>query len=206
MNNLQFLFGRPPIVIPHGILPDHFVPQEGSIYNSFAPGLPAVIFINGQFYPLSEEELATLVQQFNTMASQKSSGGPESIPQVPQMPSGADFSNIEQSIETKQEQAIERSFEQKNEQKIEQVIQQPQPTAPAVNTSAVNTKPVVNLKDFFSKTNNEVNQDAVQEIINKFQAGKLTTSPKPKSDSLSWLSMLIEKILKTQISQQSSTN
>ena len=49
-DNLQFLVGRPPITIPHGILPDDFAPAEGSVYGSFAEGLPPVIFLHGHFF------------------------------------------------------------------------------------------------------------------------------------------------------------
>jgi hypothetical protein len=197
--NLTFLIGRTPLVVPHGILPDGFIPLEGSVYDSFAPGLPAVIYINSQFYPLTEEELDYLKQE----SSRVSSGGgrgPEGMPQMPTSPS-----NFEQQVDNVRnfEQKLEKAAEKKAETPPAQPST-PQPqTAPATTSTTVPKPVLVNVDEIIGPGKSLINQAIVDDSFQKYKQGRLKAKADAGEETIEWLKLLLLKIFQTQDKRKS---
>lgn len=192
--NLSFLIGRSPVVVPHGILPSEFQPQEGSVYDSFAVGLPAVIFVNGQFYPLTSEELGFLKQQYSQALSGNSRGGPEAMPVMPAMPSIPDqiddLSKFEQSAERAAEQAPEKQSEQAETPQV--TVLQPTKTASIIPQSV--PQPIlVDVNRVLSTGKDFVSQTTIDASYKKFRSGQLSTKANAGKDAVEWLKLLLLK-------------
>lgn len=197
-DNLAFLAGRSPVIVPSGILPETFQPIEGSVYDSFAHGLPPVIFINGEFLPLTDEEVNYLKSLYSQMASASSGGGPESIPQMPTIPTSPEYienfdaaANFERNIESKQEKPQEdESSEDNNSQQPSQI-----PTDAQVTTSEPEI--LVDARKVFDQGRNLVSQQTLDEIYQDYKKGKLKPPTNAGTDSNDWMKWLLLKVFRS---------
>lgn len=192
MVNLSFLTGRSPIIIPSGILPSEFVAQEGGVYDSFAVGLPAVISLNGQFYPLTPEEVSYLKQQFSP---QVSSGGPESIPQMPAMPTMPDQLDDLRKFEQKAEQAAEQKQEEQTNQAAPAAPATPQPTSPI---EPPKPQVLVKAEEVLSHGRELVSQKVLDDSYKQFKQGQLRPKSNTGDEAIEWLRWLLLKAFEEQ--------
>lgn len=191
MVNLSFLTERSPIVIPHGILPESFVPQDGGVYDSFAPGLPPVISLNGQFYPLTNEELQYLKQQFSAPGN-NSSAKPEAMPQMPQQPQMPD--------QVSENRIFEQSVEKVQElQKEQQNIQSPvSPTPVPASTSSPTPQVLVKVEEVLSFGRDLVSQSTLDSHYKSYRKGQLKPKANAGDDAVEWLRWLLLKAFQEQ--------
>lgn len=185
---VTLITSRSPVTVPQGIFPAGFRAMEGSVYDSFAEGLPPVLYTHGQFYPLTTEELQYLTTQF----AGQGSGGPEAIPQMPQMPTQFEqfdtASQFEQSAETAAEKAAEQAPEaekQVGQQQATPQDDQSQPAAPTV---------LVNVSEVLSRGKGLVSQPVADQAKKDYQSGKLKLQNEPGEDSVKWLRNLLYKL------------
>jgi hypothetical protein len=164
--------------------------------------MPPVIFLNGEFYPLTDEELEFLKQQYTSNAT-ASSRGPEGIPQMPAMPQMP--SNFEKVDDL-------RRFEQKQETKAEKQesaneIAKPAPTPAPQTAPVIPPKPtvLVNISDIMGQGKSFVNQSTVDDAFRKYKQGQLKPKANPGDDAAGWLRLLLVKLFEKQYSDKKST-
>lgn len=191
--NIQFLLQRQPIEIPPGILPDQFVPQEGSVYRPFSPGLPPVVVYQGQYYPLSDEEFNYIISQ---AAGETSGGGPESMPQMPSpQPEIPKQPEVEPGFEQQVEQQPERAVETGAEQATERSSANDNVTNVAATASSSPPQPqaIVDVDTVFARGKDLFGQSVLDSSYHKYQQGKLNPPAKPTEDAANWLQLVFKK-------------
>lgn len=195
MPDLNFLLGRAPITIPNGILPDDFIPMTGSVYDSFAAGLPAVIFLNGEFYPLSNAELEFLKQSFiqdNSLGS--TSGAPEALPAMPTFQTSPEEIDQLRRFEQKAEELMERKDPLVEQVKSQESATSTQSIPVTAVTDDVGPKPLVSLEELVNAGKQMVDKTYVEAIVTEFDNGKTSVTIKKSTESLDWLKLLLLKL------------